>query len=203
MRVCVYVCVCNILIIKAHWFGIWDLPHPPFSLDLSPTVYLFFKHQDTFLYPKIFYFKGEVETTFKDFLASKPLDFYFTGINNLVKLIAKIHKCSGIIFSLIKMLFKFINSGIKVSPKNRHYFLNNLILKLYKNEEKCLVLPLSKNMEIFLYFSEMKAVIKARGRVTNFFLFMNSIIFFSKLGSLIIFSSPWLWRNTINLNNSI
>ena len=58
--------------------------HPPYSLDLSSTNYHFFMYQDTFFTAKIFHSKGEVETVFSDFLASKPFEFSRTGINNLV-----------------------------------------------------------------------------------------------------------------------
>ncbi|KAF2343416.1 hypothetical protein FHG87_025828 [Trinorchestia longiramus] len=64
--------------------GYETLPHPPYSQDLSPTDYHLFKHISTFLDGKTFRSKHEVETTFKDFVASQPLTFYQQGINNLV-----------------------------------------------------------------------------------------------------------------------
>ena len=51
------------------------LPHPPYSKDLSPTEYHFFKHLATFLSNKNFSSNIEVESFLKDFLASKPKDF--------------------------------------------------------------------------------------------------------------------------------
>ena len=51
------------------------LLHPPYSLDLSPSDYKFFKHVKTFSRLKTF--------RFKDFLALKPLEFYHTCVNNL------------------------------------------------------------------------------------------------------------------------
>ena len=84
-----------------------NFPHPPYSLDLPfdnyILIFIYFKHLDTFLCQKTFCFKGEVETELKDFLALKFLESYFTDINNL-------HRCSEILFWLIKTLFKFINS---------------------------------------------------------------------------------------------
>ncbi|XP_029644316.1 histone-lysine N-methyltransferase SETMAR-like [Octopus sinensis] len=59
------------------------LPDPPYS-DLSPTDYHFLKHLNTFFSDKTFRFKLEVDSTFKDFLTSKPISFYQRGINNLV-----------------------------------------------------------------------------------------------------------------------
>ncbi|KAF2358639.1 Transposase type 1 [Trinorchestia longiramus] len=64
--------------------GYETLPHPPYSPDISPTDYHLFKHLSTFLDGKTFRSKQEVETTFKDFVASQPLTFYQQGINNLV-----------------------------------------------------------------------------------------------------------------------
>ena len=60
-----------------------DLRYPPYSLNLSHTDYVFIKYQDSFLKPKIIHSK-EVKTAFKDFLISKPSEFYHTGVNNPV-----------------------------------------------------------------------------------------------------------------------
>ncbi|KAF2356034.1 Transposase type 1 [Trinorchestia longiramus] len=59
--------------------GYKTLPHPPYSPDLSPTDYNLFKHLSTFLDGKTFRSKQEVETTFKDFVASQQLTFYQQG----------------------------------------------------------------------------------------------------------------------------
>ena len=37
----------------------------------------FFKYLDIFLHQKTFRSKGEIETSFKDFLASEPLEFSY------------------------------------------------------------------------------------------------------------------------------
>ena len=58
------------------------LPHPPYSPDLSPTDYHFFKHLDNFLSNKSFKIKEEVESAFINFLAFKSQDFYRRGIND-------------------------------------------------------------------------------------------------------------------------
>ncbi|KAF2362162.1 hypothetical protein FHG87_007081 [Trinorchestia longiramus] len=47
------------------------LPHVPYSADLSPMNYHFFKHLDNFLSNKTFRKKEEVESAYMDFLASK------------------------------------------------------------------------------------------------------------------------------------
>ena len=82
--------------------GYETLPHPPKSPDLSPTDYHFFKHLNTFLCPKIFHSKGEVETAFKDFLVSKPFEFYYTSVNDLVNKLQKFIDVQGSHFGWLK-----------------------------------------------------------------------------------------------------
>ncbi|KAF2364599.1 hypothetical protein FHG87_004649 [Trinorchestia longiramus] len=76
--------VARMTVQKLTELGYETLPHPPYSPDLSPTDYHLFKHLSTFLDGKTFRSKQEVETTFKNFVASQPLTFYQQGINNLV-----------------------------------------------------------------------------------------------------------------------
>ncbi|KAF2345332.1 Transposase type 1 [Trinorchestia longiramus] len=76
--------VARMTVQKLTELGYDTLPHLPCSPDLSPTDYHLFKHFSTYLDGKTFRFKQEVETTFKDFVASQPLTFYQQGINNLV-----------------------------------------------------------------------------------------------------------------------
>ncbi|KAF2359945.1 hypothetical protein FHG87_009295 [Trinorchestia longiramus] len=76
--------VARMTVQKLTELGYETLPRPPYSPDLSPTDYHLFKHLSTFLDGKTFRSKQEVETTFKDFVASQPLTFYQQGINNLV-----------------------------------------------------------------------------------------------------------------------
>ena len=59
------------------------LPQPPYSPDLSRTDYRFFKRWGTFTCQKQFRSKREVETAFKDFLASKPLEVFFLFVFQL------------------------------------------------------------------------------------------------------------------------
>ena len=60
--------------------------HLPYSLELSPTNYLLFFPSilDTFFTLKNIPSKGEIETAFKDLLASKPLEIYHTNIDDFV-----------------------------------------------------------------------------------------------------------------------
>ena len=54
------------------------------SHPLNTFLEIFFKYLDS-LCQKIFSSEEKIETVFKDFLAAlKPLQFYHTGINNLV-----------------------------------------------------------------------------------------------------------------------
>ncbi|KAF2368415.1 Transposase type 1 [Trinorchestia longiramus] len=76
--------VARMIIQKLTELGNETLPHPPYSPNLSPTDYHLFKHLSTFLDGKTLRSKQEVETTFKDFVASQPSTFYQQGINNLV-----------------------------------------------------------------------------------------------------------------------
>lgn len=60
------------------------LPHPPYSPDLSPTDYHFFKHLDRFLIGKVFREEMDVKTAFTEFIASRTLDFFQKGIGALI-----------------------------------------------------------------------------------------------------------------------
>ena len=56
--------------------GYKTLLHSPYSLDLSPTDYRFFKHLDKFVRNKTFRSKKDAESAFMNFSASKSQDFY-------------------------------------------------------------------------------------------------------------------------------
>ena len=73
------------------------LPHPPYSLDLLPTDYHFFKHLDNFLQGKRFHNEEDAENAFQEFIESWSTDFYTTGINKHF-LLAKICCCNGSYF---------------------------------------------------------------------------------------------------------
>ena len=83
------------VIMLSHMLSGWDswkftdlgygtLPHQSYSLDSSSTDYHLFLNVWIFSMPKIFHSKGGggVQTTLKDFVASKSLEFHRTCINN-------------------------------------------------------------------------------------------------------------------------
>ena len=74
------------------------LPHLPYSRDLSPTDYHFFKNLDNFLQGKCFHNQQEAENAFQEFIDSLSMDFYTTGIN---KLISHWQKCVDCIVSIL------------------------------------------------------------------------------------------------------
>ncbi|KAB0344275.1 hypothetical protein FD754_021201, partial [Muntiacus muntjak] len=66
---------------KLNELGYEVLPHPPYSPDLLPTNYHFFKHLNKFLQGKCFHNQQEAENAFQEFIGSRSMDFYATGIN--------------------------------------------------------------------------------------------------------------------------
>lgn len=74
------------------------LPHPPYSPDLSPTDYHFFKHLNYFLQEKCFKNQDDAKNAFANFIASRTPDFYTTGINKLVSRWQKCVDCNGFYF---------------------------------------------------------------------------------------------------------
>ena len=80
----------RVTIQKLHQLGYETLPHPPYSPDLSPTDYHFFKHLDTFLGGKKFQNQTSVETAFQEFIESRSSRFFHDGIH---KLVSRWQKC--------------------------------------------------------------------------------------------------------------
>ena len=96
---------------ETHRLGIWDFAmFTIFYWSLTHRL-PFFSSIWTLLCQKTFCSKGEVETAFKDCLASKPFVFYHTGINNLVN---QWQKCIDIQESYFAWLKHNSNSLIKV-----------------------------------------------------------------------------------------
>uniref|UniRef100_A0A0K0FCT7 Histone-lysine N-methyltransferase SETMAR n=1 Tax=Strongyloides venezuelensis TaxID=75913 RepID=A0A0K0FCT7_STRVS len=60
------------------------LPHPPYSPDLAPTNFHFFKNLDQFLKDKVFKDEESIKIAFEEFIASREANFYANGINKLV-----------------------------------------------------------------------------------------------------------------------
>ena len=83
---------------KLNALGCEVLPHLPYSPDLLPTDYHFFQHLDNFLQGKCFHKPQEAENTFYEFVDSKSMDFYATGINKLISHWQKWVDCNGSYF---------------------------------------------------------------------------------------------------------
>ena len=62
----------------------WEiLPHPPYSPDLAPSDYHLFRSLQNFLRGKFYDNVKHIENDLKDFLASKPVTFFWDGIDKL------------------------------------------------------------------------------------------------------------------------
>ncbi|UYV73745.1 SETMAR [Cordylochernes scorpioides] len=70
--------------------------HPPYSPDLSPTDYHFFKHLAFFLGEKCFKNQGYTEMAFNEFITYRAPDFYKTGIYQLS--LVKMYRCQWFLF---------------------------------------------------------------------------------------------------------
>lgn len=68
---------------KLHELGYETLDHPPYSPDLSPTDYHFFKHLENFLREKCFKTQEDAKNAFAEFVDSRSSDFYAVGISKL------------------------------------------------------------------------------------------------------------------------
>ena len=79
---------------KVEWIG----PHSPYSPDLSPTDYYFLKHLNNFLHGKPFHIQKETENIFQEFVKSRGMDFYATGINKHFSLAKMCWLCNGSYF---------------------------------------------------------------------------------------------------------
>ena len=75
------------------------LPHPPYSPNLLPTHYHFFKHLENFLEGKHFHNQQEGENAFQEFIESQSTDLYATGINKLISHWQKCADCNGSYFN--------------------------------------------------------------------------------------------------------
>ena len=69
---------------KLHTLTYEVLDHAPYSRDLSPKDFHFFKHLDNFLEEKCFRNPKDAETLFNEFVASRTTTFYDTGTKNLL-----------------------------------------------------------------------------------------------------------------------
>ena len=63
--------------------GFTVLPHPPYSLDLSPSDYYLFSSMKNSLCGKTYHSAEEVNGDLENWFALKPADFYANGIKQL------------------------------------------------------------------------------------------------------------------------
>lgn len=77
--------IAKITLEKLKELGYEILPHPPYSPDLAPTDYHFFKHMDNFLQEKIYPNQATLENDVKAFIDSRTPEFFKIGIESLVK----------------------------------------------------------------------------------------------------------------------
>ena len=71
------------------------LPHWPYSRDLLPTNYHFFKQLNNFMQEKCFHNQQDAENAFQGFIESWSIAFYATGINKLISHWQKCVACNG------------------------------------------------------------------------------------------------------------
>ena len=90
--------ISQITVRKLNELSVEVLPHPPYSPDLSPTDYHFYKHFDNFLKGRIFANQDQAKTAFVDFIESREPNFYQEQINRLVKRWQKCTDCNGAYF---------------------------------------------------------------------------------------------------------
>ena len=80
---------------KLNELGYEGLSHLPYSPDLSPTDYHFFKHLDNLLQGKCFHNQHDIENAFKEFIEYRSMDFYDTGKNKFIPCWQKCIDCNG------------------------------------------------------------------------------------------------------------
>ena len=76
-----------------------ELSGKPYSPDLLRTDYHFFKHLNNFLQGKCFHSQQEAKNAFQEFVESRSMDFYTTGINKLVSCWQNGVDCNGSYFN--------------------------------------------------------------------------------------------------------
>ncbi len=91
---------------KLNNLGIEVLPHPPYSPNLSPPNFHFFKHLDNFKTNRQFQNHAAVEEAFKEFIESRDVDFYRKGINDLIHVGKSVFNHKDVI--LIKYVLQYL-----------------------------------------------------------------------------------------------
>ena len=74
------------------------LPHLPYSPDLLPTNYQFFKRLSNFLQRKCFHNQQKAKNAFQGFFKSQSMGFYAPGVNKLTFHWQKCVDCRGSYF---------------------------------------------------------------------------------------------------------
>ena len=82
---------------KLNELGYETLQHTPYSPNLSPTDFHFFKHLDHFILRKTFSITLDITNSINEFLDSKNPDFFKNGIFSLVDRWQKCIEAAGLI----------------------------------------------------------------------------------------------------------
>ena len=75
---------CEPALQKLNKLGYEVLPHPPYSPDLLPSDYHFFKHLNNFLQGTCFCNQQDAENAFQELVESRSTDFYAIGRDKLI-----------------------------------------------------------------------------------------------------------------------
>ena len=110
---------------KLNELGYTVLPHLPYSPDLSPTYYYFFKHLNNFLQGQCCHNQQEAENAFQEFIKFQSTDVYATGINKFIFHWQKCVDCNGS-YLITKDVFK-PSYDLKFIIQNHNYICTNLI----------------------------------------------------------------------------
>ena len=104
------------------------MSHPPYSPDISPTDYHFFKHLNNFLQGEFFHNQKDAGNAFQEFTESQSTDFYTTGIN--LFLIGKNMLIVMVPILTNKDVFEPSYNDLKFKVQNCNCFCTNLITSL-------------------------------------------------------------------------
>ena len=126
---------------KLNDLGYEVLPHPPYSPDLSPTHYHFFKHLDNFLQGKCFHNQQEAEIAFQEFVEC-PRHGFLCNRNKHSFLIGKSVLIVMAPILMTKDVLKLSYNGLEFTVQNHNYFCTNLIIMSLTN--MCEVLTVNK-----------------------------------------------------------
>ena len=105
---------------KLNELGYKVLPHLPFSPNLLPTDYHFFKHLNNFLQGKCFHNQQEAGNASQQLIEFLSIDFYTTGIN--LFLIGKNMLIVMVPILINKDAFEPSYNGLKFTVWNHSFF---------------------------------------------------------------------------------